>query len=753
MKKLFRYALLFAAVAGMSASCAKEQIHEAGEPEEEGCYGVYFPAQDLDLTLDPADDMTFTIIAARTNSNGDITVPLTITDTSGLFNFSPLVFEDGQTESYITVTFDIEVGVSYTGSLLIDDFQYASRYSSNPIAVDFSVVREKWNLLGEGTWYEDGYFGFYDPVSVEIWQNDNDHNQYRIPMRWTEDDGTTDYLYTESSDEYFYFYVLEPGNSLAGVTITTSDLVYFDIFDTGYYNSNYPSAPIWFVHPANFSAYADESYWTYNKVLQWQEADGDDEALPAGVQIAPYYYINGVGGWNYSQEDGVLTIMFPGGVLTDYSLEIQAGTSQDGELPVVFTYGTDVASAKYTVYEGSLSDAVAALRAQDIIDGNVEAYDVPEGGSFYLSFDATGIYTIIGVTYDADGIGQESAWATVHYVAAGDSMPVAVGAGIESTGKYEGMGYSSDNILEYYIYGEDLLDVKTLLVPESSYSSSSVEALLDSDSLDADVLAEINDGGTVGVYTGLTPGTTYYFLVYASNGYEETVLVSSAKTTGMLDVELEEMFGVYNVVFNSSFYGNGLEEEWVLEQSDNETLGNIMITEFCGFSGISPIYGTFDKESYTISFDSDQYIMDYPEYGAMYFMSISGDPVSFDVTGKGSFSGPSETLYVYIPGAGSLEAYTSISATKTSDVTTGQSHSTASLAGKRNVFDTSSVQMSKVATTRYETVLCGPREATVASFTAKAASVDKSKLTVSSKNRSDTKTRKVESTLMLNNAR
>jgi hypothetical protein len=29
------------------------------------------------------------------------------------------------------------------------------------------------------------------------------------------------------------------------------------------------------------------------------------------LQLAPYYYINGVGGWNYTEYDGVIVITLP----------------------------------------------------------------------------------------------------------------------------------------------------------------------------------------------------------------------------------------------------------------------------------------------------------------------------------------------------------------------------------------------------------------------------------------------------------
>ena len=43
----------------------------------------------------------------------------------------------------------------------------------------------------------------------------------------------------------------------------------------------------------------DPSFWAHNMM-------GDGY-----IQIAPYYYIDGLGGWNYTQKDGVIYIVLP----------------------------------------------------------------------------------------------------------------------------------------------------------------------------------------------------------------------------------------------------------------------------------------------------------------------------------------------------------------------------------------------------------------------------------------------------------
>ena len=720
MKKIFGYITALAAIPAALVSCAQDNLHEPGEPDLDGCYGVYFPTQETDLVLDPtADAKTATITARRVNTEGTIDVPFEVTDPAGIFTVSGLHFEDGQTESQITLDFSkAEIGVTYTCSFLISDPQYASYYNSNPVALDFSVLFERWNDLGEARWIV-GANDYFNPFeeTVHIYQNDNNENEFRIPMKWDTADGQYA-VYTEDSDEYFYFTLLQPGNVVGDVTITMDNLVDFELFNTGYINPNYPGDPLYMVHPGSFSG-KTESNFTNNSIMQYQE-----DGLPGVISIAPFYYLMGAGGgWDMSGNTDVVTIVFPGVTLVDYSLSILSGESDNGLLPVQFVLGTDVASAKYQIYEGTLSSAAIDDNAAAIGNGTEEANDVPEGGIFSVSMNATGVYTIVGVTFDESGAAQESSSAVLHYVAAGDEMPVVVSAGITATGKYGSQGYTSDHTLEYYIYGTDISSAKILLLTTTSFESDAqgaLQNLLAQDDLEADVLEEINNGGTVGVYINRKPGTEYTFLVYASNSYESTVISATATTTGVLDVDLVDMLGTYNVNAISYFSGP-LTEQWVIEASDDMDKGNIMLTSIAGLSGTA--YGTFDSESGTLSFADGQNFGQTSSGGNtvdLYFMNAEAyAPISFDIIDDGMFSDPSNMfgLSVNEERTSWYDIYTYVSARKTSDAGT----TAASATGRRfQVRNYGKGSGGHAAAALPAPEFSRPREVTAATFTATA---------------------------------
>ena len=168
-----------AAMSLFTVACVEETPYEKGAPDADGCYGVYFPAQESAFVVDPASEPVQTLVAKRTNSTGDITVPVdVVTNVEGVLEIAPITFADGQDETTFTVSYPTaEPGTSYTASITVKDPQYASKYNDNPISIDFSVIKEKWISLGKAT-YNDDWLGIY--VETEILQNELSPNRFRI---------------------------------------------------------------------------------------------------------------------------------------------------------------------------------------------------------------------------------------------------------------------------------------------------------------------------------------------------------------------------------------------------------------------------------------------------------------------------------------------------------------------------------------------------------------------------------------------
>ena len=386
----------------------------------ESANGVYFPSTSQPSIDLKADANTYDVEICRTETSAEEIVKLIVEtdDTVGALQIpDSVVFAAGASKANLTINYDFEkmgYGKEFKVKFAIDP-AVASTVGVANYEVIF-VVPEPWKSLGMAT-FADTYF-FLDTYKVEIQQNELDPTYFRLVYPYHEafevdDDGYFGGPW-ENTDEYLYFQLLQPGSSLAGVPITMNDLIYFEPFMTGFEHPTYEVA-MELIHPAHISSLAAESNFTYNKVLSYQE-----NGLPAVVQIAPMYYMDGVGGFNYTQNDGIVTIVFPGVVVKDYSVGIEyAGrfTNASDETFADFNVamGEDVASVKVGLAQSEDVNGVLA----GILDGSIESVEMTEAGTTRFAIKDPGVYTAVAISYNADGEAQEAVYTQFEYSAAG----------------------------------------------------------------------------------------------------------------------------------------------------------------------------------------------------------------------------------------------------------------------------------------------------------------------------------------------
>ena len=109
MKKFTKYILTFAALAFASVACVEENLREESPTDHGDCYGVYFPSQEVlqeTQVFVPEDNLESQILIRRSNANGRIVVPVKVTtEHEDIFSFPEVVFEDGEKETYFTISF------------------------------------------------------------------------------------------------------------------------------------------------------------------------------------------------------------------------------------------------------------------------------------------------------------------------------------------------------------------------------------------------------------------------------------------------------------------------------------------------------------------------------------------------------------------------------------------------------------------------------------------------------------------------
>lgn len=523
-----------AAFSLLAVSCQEEIAYTPGEQDLEGCYGVYFPTQEAsgDHTMDPSETPAVDIVVKRATEDGDITVPVDITvSEEGIFNVPELKFADGQTEAVLSVTFpNAKPGVNYSLTLEITDPEYASLYGANPTFINYNVIIEKYELMGKALYREDIITALFTAPNLE-WEVD---------------------VYTKETTPGVY-YLANVYDPAAGCPlISNNPSQYKDsymVIDAS--NPQKVFMPFQYMGLIVNSQYGECACGSYAPEAGFNVSEGIYGTLINGVITFPadallfgmelyndfgFYYANG---------SELFRVALPGAVLTDYTISLEAGFSNAGKQPVAFTFGPDVQTIKYAAFEGPLSkadleektaelaaatDANTVARPAEDEDGNVPDAIVN------FEFEKTGEYTVIAVGCDEAGAAQSTASIVLTYVAADDAegVPVVVSGGLGSAAKYAPQGISSETAVEFYVYGEDLVDVKVGLFSYASLAgdqNACIQALLKSESAPAEVVAEINEDVYVDVFTGLTPGTAYYLLVWASNGYEQKLILTDPWTT------------------------------------------------------------------------------------------------------------------------------------------------------------------------------------------------------------------------------
>lgn len=273
------------------SSCSSDDDDYAVGPEvAANCADLSFGSDNIySLELDP-DVKSIDIQVYRSNTQASGTYAIKVlTNQDGVFNVPENVtFNAGEGETVISVTFDnAEVGKNYTLEIGFDDVDVNPYTASNKTAA-YTINRVKWNTLGTGQWLDGFWYGFWDEVTIQ--QLDTDPSTFRINNPYTnalvsaygEPTGTyTDYLTFKLSsngkvswDKFFYINTI---HSDYGVELK------------GYYPSS-----------LNASV-ADSDALSY--------AEKDEEGNILYFQIAPYWYMDGVGGYG---ADYPCYLAFPG---------------------------------------------------------------------------------------------------------------------------------------------------------------------------------------------------------------------------------------------------------------------------------------------------------------------------------------------------------------------------------------------------------------------------------------------------------
>lgn len=468
MKRYISFFTAIALIAGIMTSCNDDGYWDKASTASLGLTegaAYTFNTTSLNLVFYPADVVDgrdFNVTITRGETKGAFTLPVTATfsDDEMLSGPESVTFADGSAtaEYTIHVNKEVEIGQTITADLVIDTLKvgipkverpvvpkdtldststasdslkyqneyakykadsteyaiYMTKLSAYKLATKVTISKDyNWISLGKGKMTETYYFGFEEAASVEIRQAQENPLLFRVVSPWDalfSDNGYNPKTNLDGNQTDIIFRVLQVGETLSDNTITQKDLVYFQSSNMGYVNSTYEQ-DVWIFHPADIANSALEQYWLYSKVLSYQ-ADGK----PAVVQLAPRYWMIGLGGWNVSQMDDVITITMPGVKIYDYSASIAyAGlfTDVDNTVYALADYeltGADAQAATVKVAVISEDDDMEAV-ADAIAAGDFEAptlQEVLNGDRIQVAIpeDMSGKLQIVMVVVDNNEEGQ-----------------------------------------------------------------------------------------------------------------------------------------------------------------------------------------------------------------------------------------------------------------------------------------------------------------------------------------------------------
>lgn len=546
--------LLYALAATvLLTGCSDEETYTSGEQENPDCYGVYFPSQAniADLELDPADEPSISFTVRRAKSEGEITVPITVSSAQGddIFEATEIEFADGQEETTFVISFpDTEVGTTYTCEVNVDDPLYASIYTERSTGFSFSITRVKWVLVtgpnGEttGKWRDEfitelfslGDEGEtpYAEKDVEIYERADKPGYYRIKDIYDAAFLTTLFGQLYSNTRPIPTNIIIDATKdvtdadVAGV-VSNKTSVYFPAQSMGFQYTTQFNEDFWIV------SFCKENYPTSTAAEYGEIKDGilsfPDKAilltLPSIWEKTSFYATN----------TKMTRLIFPGFKAYDYSLALTHAEPAGGEIKIGVQFGADVAKVKYAFFEGELSDALADIRSGEIESGATQSQELTATGVLSASFDATGVYTMVANVYNANGelVGVEH--LSFGYVKAGDEEETAVviSCGITITNKYAPQGFTSENSAEIYIYGKNIVSGSFALVETEKLTGNPATYVEKNGKKFTDVqLEKINGTGLSSVIGNLVGGTEYTLIVNAFNGYVSKLITATATTEG-----------------------------------------------------------------------------------------------------------------------------------------------------------------------------------------------------------------------------
>lgn len=363
----------------------------------------------------------------RIQRTGELTVNFNVTTSENCAVNVPssVTFADGDSVAYLTVTYDpqtIQMGHFDDVTVAIADANYTTPYGNS--SYTFSIGLSEWNTIGTGLYRDVIYSSFYGAeqltYNVEIQENILNPGYYRIVtpygpgtsfynayvatgmMSWANKENTS--LVINATDPNYVYVTGDfyPGTDDGMGAQGYGVMHLFSIVDEAIKEGN-SLADIKASEPGLFGTLKDGMITLPTQSVY---VNFDDSFNPLG-------YLDTTG-W---------AIALPGSEFTDYSSSFTyngrfTDVAGNNYAQGTITLGEDVANAKYVL--AADGDDINSI-IEYIADGSLEANGITESGDVSIQITAGGKYTMVIVTFDAEGNMRGSSATTFTFSTGGGS--------------------------------------------------------------------------------------------------------------------------------------------------------------------------------------------------------------------------------------------------------------------------------------------------------------------------------------------